>query len=99
MQYVREKYDAAEFRICDGKDAEFMLHEDGGTSYRHGQKEFSRIRFLWNESKRQLTIEEQEGRFAGMRCDREFRIFRFSHPEHGTAVPYHEKMLKIDLPR
>ncbi len=99
MQYVGEKDDAPEFRICDGKDAEFMLYEDDGTSYRYEQKEFSRIRFFWNESKRQLTIGEQEGEFTGMPRDRVFRISRFSCPECCVTVHYHGEKLAIDLPR
>lgn len=100
MQYVREKDDAEpEFRICDGKDAEFSFYEDDGISYLYEKKEFSRIRFFWNEAKQQLTIGEREGTFSGMRCEREFRIFRFPHSEHGTTVHYQGQSLTVDLPR
>ena len=75
VQYANEKkWDNLEIRIYQGANGEFTLYEDEGDNYNYEKGAYSTITFNWNDAKKQLTINDRKGSFAGMLADRKFNI-------------------------
>ena len=73
-QYVdQEVEEPTTLRIYPGASGEFELYEDDGTSQAYLSGQFTRTRFRWNDSQRQLTI-ESASQSAGAPPRREFRV-------------------------
>jgi len=86
IQYASEKPDAPiDIYVYAGKDAEFNLYEDEGTSYAYEKGEFTNIKFSYSEKDNQLTVAKREGEFPGMVKNRIFRIIKIS-PNNPIAL-------------
>ncbi len=86
IQYASEKPDAPiNIYVYAGKDAEFNLYEDEGTSYGYEKGEFTNIKFSYSEKDNQLTVGKREGEFPGMIKNRIFRIIKVS-PNNPIAI-------------
>ena len=75
MQYSDEK-PADPIRLCiyTGQDGTFELYEDENVNYNYEKGAFAIIPFVYDEAKRQLTIEKRQGEFPGMLQERTFEI-------------------------
>lgn len=61
-QYVEEKVDEPlGIWIYPGADANFLLYEDDGISFRYRKGEWMGIQMAWNDTGRRLTIELASG--------------------------------------
>jgi alpha-D-xyloside xylohydrolase len=77
VQYAEEKpWDNLEIRIYEGADAEFVLYEDENDNYNYEKGIYSTIKFSWDDSKKELTIQAREGEFPGMLKNRKFNIIK-----------------------
>jgi alpha-D-xyloside xylohydrolase len=66
MQYTSEKpMDTLEIRIYPGADGQFNLYNDEGNNYNYEKGKFTVIPFKWNEQQQTLTIDRQQGGYAG----------------------------------
>lgn len=75
VQYTGEKkWNHLDIRIYPGADGEFTLYEDENDNYNYEKGMYSTIRFHWDDAKRQLTIEDRDGKFPGMLKSRKFSI-------------------------
>jgi len=75
LQYVMEKpADPIRLYVYTGREGEFDLYEDDGTSYSYEKGQFARIPITWTEKSRILTLGAREGEFPGMLKDRTFEI-------------------------
>jgi alpha-D-xyloside xylohydrolase len=74
IQYSTESTDPIEIRIYPGANGEFMLYEDENDNYGYEKGFYSLIKFLWNDVKRQLTIDARKGSYPGMPKEHTFRI-------------------------
>jgi alpha-D-xyloside xylohydrolase len=75
IQYTTEKQaDPLTVFVYSGKDCGFTLYEDEGSNYNYEKGMYSNIRFDYNESKKELIINERKGVFSGMLKSRTFNI-------------------------
>ena len=75
VQYATEKkWDNLDLCIYPGADGEFTLYEDEFDNYNYEKGLFSTIRFVWDDTRRTLTICDRNGEFPGMLKRRYFRI-------------------------
>jgi alpha-D-xyloside xylohydrolase len=74
-----------ELRIYPGRDAEFILYDDEGDSYRYEQGQYITIPIRWNEAKKTLTIGSQRGSFPGAPTHRLFHIVLVT-TGHGQGI-------------
>lgn len=75
LEYTDEKKaDPVTLFVYTGKDAAFTLYEDEGVNYHYEKGAFSQIPVTYNESTKELTIDDRTGSFAGMLQRRRFRI-------------------------
>jgi len=79
IQYTGEKpADPLTLFVYTGKDCGFTFYEDEGTNYNYEKGSYSNIRFSYNEEKKELTIDERKGDFAGMLKSRTINIIFIS---------------------
>jgi alpha-D-xyloside xylohydrolase len=77
LLYATEKsWDNLQIHIYEGSDGEFTLYEDENDNYNYEKGFYSTITFIWDETKKTLTIEDREGSFPGMIDERKFNIIR-----------------------
>ena len=75
VQYALEKkWDNLVIRVYEGANGEFTLYEDENDNYNYEKGVYSTITFSWNNSKKELTINDRKGEFPGMLADRKFNI-------------------------
>jgi alpha-D-xyloside xylohydrolase len=75
VQYAAEKkWDNLEIRVYEGANGEFTLYEDENDNYNYEKGKYSTITFSWNNAKRELTIGDRKGDFAGMLAERNFNV-------------------------
>lgn len=74
VQYSTEKTDPIEIRIFEGANGEFDLYEDDNETYNYRNGEYSRIKFIWDDTNKILTINKIEGEYPGMNPEHTFRI-------------------------
>ncbi len=85
LQYTSEEpADPLELRIYAGRNASFTLYEDEGDNNGYKQGRHSTIRFLWDESKKQLVIGNQNGEFPGMLHERRLNVDLLKPGEGGV---------------
>jgi alpha-glucosidase (family GH31 glycosyl hydrolase) len=61
-QYTTQAVEeATTIRVYSGRDGEYRLYEDDGSSLDYLQGKFTWTRLKWNERERRLTIEPEEG--------------------------------------
>jgi len=66
LQYTSEKpMDTLEIRIYPGADGQFSLYNDEGNNYNYEKGKYTVIPFKWNEQQQALTIDKQQGSYAG----------------------------------
>ena len=76
LQYALEKKaDTISLFIYTGKNASFTLYEDDDTSYNYEKGKYATIIFEYNESNKNLTIQNRQGNFPGMLQKRIFNIY------------------------
>ncbi len=74
IQFVDDQSNAPiELWVYPGQDGDFMLYEDEGDNYNYEQGNSATIRIAWNDSTRQLTLEDRHGNYPGMQGSRMFR--------------------------
>ena len=79
VQYATEKkWDNIEIRIYPGADGEFILYEDENDNYNYEKGIYSTITFVWDDAKKELTINNRKGSFPGMLEKRKFKIIKVS---------------------
>jgi alpha-D-xyloside xylohydrolase len=106
LQYASEKPAAPiTLYIFTGKDASFTLYEDEGTNYNYEKGKYSTISFTYNEAKKEVTIGERKGDFAGMVKERTFHVVFIgkektkgfdSNPVPDATVSYKGAALKVN---
>jgi alpha-D-xyloside xylohydrolase len=75
VQYATEKpADPVELRVYPGADGSFILYEDENDNTNYEKGVYATIRFLWDDAKRELTIEDRKGSFPGMLKKRTFNV-------------------------
>jgi alpha-D-xyloside xylohydrolase len=95
LQYATEKpANPLELRIYPGADGTFTLYEDENDNYNYEKGIHATIDFIWNETGRALTIEEQNGHFPGMLEARTINIV-LVRENHGTGIEICNKPDKI----
>jgi alpha-D-xyloside xylohydrolase len=107
VQYATEKkWDALEIRIYEGANGEYCLYEDENDNYNYEKGLYSTIDFVWNDSRKTLTISDRKGTFEGMLTNREFRIVKVSknkalgHAQsdvYDKTVQYNGKKMTVKL--
>jgi alpha-D-xyloside xylohydrolase len=66
LQYTSEKpMDTLEIRIYPGVNGQFTLYMDEGNNYNYEKGKYAVIPFKWNEQQQTLTIDKQQGSYAG----------------------------------
>lgn len=73
-----------ELRIYPGKDANFSLYEDDGTTYDYERKQYAWIGIHWNDKARILTFDARRDGFPGMPKTLKFALVLVSGG-HGTG--------------
>ena len=74
-QYTAETTNApTELRVYPGADATYTLYEDDGHSTAYKQGQCSRITFVWDDARRQLSILQRKGSYPGMQSKRMFTV-------------------------
>lgn len=75
VQYSTQKeWNNLEIRVFEGADGEFTLYEDEFDNYNYEKAMYSTIKFIWNNTKKELTIANREGSFPSMLSQRKFNI-------------------------
>lgn len=91
QQYTNEKPGAPiTLTVYTGKDGQFELYEDDGTSTGYKKGAFARITLAWNEAAGTLTIGDRKGSFPGMVEQREFKV-RFISGAAKNALDFDAK--------
>ncbi len=94
VQYALEKkWDNLVIRVYEGANGEFTLYEDENDNYNYEKGVYSTITFSWNNSKKELTINDRKGEFPGMLADRKFNIVLVSE-NNGTGMETYNKFDK-----
>ncbi|MDE7386629.1 MAG: glycoside hydrolase family 31 protein [Muribaculaceae bacterium] len=60
--------------VYPGADAEFVLYADAGDNYDFENGECQRVTFTWNDRRRELTIRDDGGTYAGAPFKRIFNL-------------------------
>ena len=95
VQFATEKkWDNLEIRIYEGANGEYTLYEDENDNYNYEKGVSSTITFIWNDSKKVLTISDRKGSFPGMLTDRKFDIVKVTTND-GTGMNVAEKPIKV----
>jgi len=63
-----------ELWVYPGQDCYFMLYEDEGDNYNYENGQFTTLHIAWNDSKRQLTLDDRQGSYPGLQKSRAFRV-------------------------
>lgn len=75
IQFTDEQPDAPiELWVYPGQDGHFTLYEDEGDNYNYEQGNFAMIPITWNDSGRQLILENRQGSYPGMQTSKTFRV-------------------------
>ena len=75
MQYVDEVPNAPiEVRVYTGKDADFVIYEDEGNSYRYENGEYALTKLSWSEKEQKLAVSDPVGKYNGMIKNREYKL-------------------------
>jgi len=57
--------DTLEVRVYTGADGQFALYSDEGNNYNYEKGKYTIIPFKWNEQQQTLTVDKQQGSYAG----------------------------------
>ena len=81
------------------------LYEDEGDNYNYEQGSFATIHMAWNESTRQLTLDDRQGSYPGMQVSKAFRVViangkpfdPLAEETQAREIFYDGKRLVVDL--
>ena len=79
-----------------GADGSFTLYEDDGMTKDYEKGQCSRITFLWDDARHQLTINKREGKYHGMLNRRTFHVTFANDTRY--VCDYHGKKITITIP-
>lgn len=75
IQYTDEQPDAPiELWVYPGQDGQFTLYEDEGDNYNYERGSFAIVQLRWDDSARQLILDERVGIYPGMQSSKMFRV-------------------------
>ena len=74
VQDAETKEDPLEIRIYPGRNADFLLYEDGGDGYTYEKGQRAGIPLHWDDRQKTLSIGAPSGSFPGMLQQHNFRI-------------------------
>ncbi len=74
IQTTKESQSDLTLKVYTGKNGEFSLYEDEGVNYNYEKGAYSTIRFVYDETAKELTIEDRKGEYPGMAKDRTFNV-------------------------
>jgi alpha-D-xyloside xylohydrolase len=95
LQYTSEKpMDTLEIRVYAGANGKFNLYSDEGDNYNYEKGNYTITPFVWNEQQQTLTIEKQQGDFAGALKKRVFNIVWVKENE-GTGIEISKKVKSV----
>ena len=95
IQYTDEKpADPLTLYIYTGKSCDFTLYEDEGTNYNYEKGSYSTIHLIYNEERKELTIEDRKGEFNGMLKTRTFNIVIINKKK---SIGYAPEIILISL--
>lgn len=80
--------------IYPGNDAEFTLYDDDGETYDFEKGEYTRIKMIWDDSKKELTIADAEGTYPEAPKTRKMIIRKDGKTKN---VDYKGKKTKIKI--
>lgn len=86
VQSAAGKEDPLEIRIYPGKNADFLLYEDGGDGYSYEKGQRASIHLHWDDGRKTLSIGATSGNFPGMLRQHTFRI-GIVQEGHGVGLP------------
>ena len=96
VQYATEKkWDNIEIRIYPGANGNFVLYEDENDNYNYEKQMYSTILFQWNDSKRELTIDDRNGSFPGTILKRKFTMVLVK-PGMGAAEKNYDSQKEVE---
>ena len=94
-QYATEKkWDDLEIRVYEGTNGKFTLYEDENDNYNYEKGIYSTITFSWDDSRKELTINDRKGSFPGMLNERKFSVVKVSR-NNGVGMDAVKKYDKI----
>ena len=85
VQSTADTEDPMEIRIYGGKDADFLLYEDGGDGYAYEHGARATIRLHWDDRRKTLSIGDRSGAFPGMTRKHTFHIVLVKEG-HGMGI-------------
>jgi alpha-D-xyloside xylohydrolase len=85
VQSTADSEDPLEIRIYGGKDADFLLYEDGGDSYAYEHGARATIRLHWDDRRKTLSIGDRLGSFPAMPREQNLHIVLVKE-EHGVGI-------------
>jgi alpha-D-xyloside xylohydrolase len=106
IQFTGDQPDAPiELWLYPGQDGDFTLYEDEGDNYNYEQGNFAMIHMTWNDSARQLTLDNRQGSYPGMQASKAFRLIIADGKPFGPLVKeaqahdifYDGKKMVVDL--
>jgi alpha-D-xyloside xylohydrolase len=106
IQFAGDRPDASiGLWVYPGQDGDFMLYEDEADNYNYEQGSFATIHLAWNENTRQLTLDDRQGRYPGMRVSKAFHVViadgktfdPLAEETQAREVLYDGKRLLVDL--
>lgn len=95
LQHTSPKaMDTLEIRVFSGADANFSLYNDEGDNYNYEKGKYKVIPFKWNEQQQTLTIDKQQGNYAGASKTQVFNIVWVNETQ-GYGINITEKAKKV----
>ena len=88
IQYTDEKpADPLTLYVFEGKDGKFTLYEDEGTSYDYEKGMFTTLDFIFDNTRKKLSIGKLQGEYPGMVKDRTI-IVKLITKEVATGIDF-----------
>jgi alpha-D-xyloside xylohydrolase len=107
IQFTGDQPDAPiELWVYPGHDGAFTLYEDEGDNYNYEQGRFATIHIAWNDSTRQMTLENREGGYPGMQVSKVYRVVianekpfdpLATEAKQAREILYNGKRMVVDL--
>jgi alpha-D-xyloside xylohydrolase len=75
VEYATEQPNSnIELRVYPGADGSFKFYEDENDNYNYEKGQYATFKFVWNDKRKELSISDTKGKFAGMLRRRIFNI-------------------------
>ncbi len=85
IQSTAEPQQDLKIFVYAGKDGDFTLYEDNGTTYAYEQGNYSRVPMNYQNATKTLTIEKRQGSFPEMITDRNIEVVYIT-PENPEGI-------------